>query len=211
MAISLTWIDHASFRIAGTRVIYIDPWKMPDGEQGGDGDLVIVSHTHHDHCSPDDIRRVLKPGRDILAPADVVASLGDGYAAGPGERITLGDVTVETVRAYNPNKKFHPHEKNWLGFVLGLDGVRIYYAGDTDLIDEMGELRDIDVALLPVGGTYTMNPDEAAEACRRIQPALAIPYHYGDIVGTADDAQAFANAAPCKVRILAPGQSLELR
>lgn len=201
----LTWLGHASFRITSDTRVYIDPWKI-DGEPH-DGDLVIVSHGHYDHCSPEDVRKVAKPTADILAPADAAAALGRGTSAEFGTKVTMGGAIVETVRAYNPEKTFHPRRSNWFGVVLTVDGARIYYAGDTDVVPEMGDLRDIDVALLPVGGTYTMDPAEAARACRMIQPAVAIPYHWGDIVGDETDARTFADKAPCEVRILKPGES----
>lgn len=208
MAVELTWLGHASFRIAATHVVYIDPWKLTEAPT--DGHLVIVSHEHHDHLSAEDIDKVAGDNAEILASPAAVAKLGRGHGAGPGEKVTLAGVEVETIPAYTPAKTFHPKAAGGLGIILTLDGVRIYYAGDTDLIDEMGQLRDIDVALLPVGGTYTMTATEAAEAARRISPAMAIPYHFGDIVGDANDASTFAAAAPCKVQILQVGETTRI-
>ncbi|MFW6155487.1 MAG: MBL fold metallo-hydrolase [Planctomycetota bacterium] len=205
MAVELTWLNHASFRLAGDdHVVYIDPWKI-EGEPH-DGDLVIVSHEHYDHLSPDDIARVIKPDGEILASAPAVARLGRGHAASPNEKVTLAGIEVETLPAYNPAKRYHPLSAGGLGVVIALGGLRIYYAGDTDLIEEMGHLEHIDVALLPVGGTYTMNAAEAAQAARRITPAVAIPYHFGDIVGTMADAETFADAG-CPVKVLEPGKT----
>jgi len=208
MSIELTWLGHASFRLAGGPVVYIDPWKI-DGAPG-DGDLVIVSHSHSDHCSDGDVARVIKADGEVLAPADTVDQLGRGTVAGPGQAYTPAGVTVHAVWAYNVNKAYHPRSKGWLGAVVEIGGARVYYAGDTDLIPEMGELGAVDAALLPVGGTYTMTAAEAAEACRRIAPAVAIPYHWGDIVGTRADADAFADAAGCEVRVLAPGDTITI-
>ena len=112
--------------------------------------------------------------------------------------------------AYNPNKRFHPRQNNWLGFVIEVGGKRIYYAGDTDLTDEMKALKNIDLALLPAGGTYTMNAEEAAEAANLIKPKMAIPYHWGDIVGRQDDAEKFAKSAGCEVKVMKPGQTLRI-
>ena len=120
----------------------------------------------------------------------------------------MDGVSVTGVAAYNPNKRFHAKGNNWLGFVIEIGSVRIYYAGDTDLTDEMKSLRDIDIALLPVGGTYTLNAFEAVRACEAISPKAAIPYHWGDIVGSAADAQAFTDNAPCPVHLLRPGDSV---
>lgn len=209
MAVEITWIGHASFRLAGDGgVVYIDPWKVPDTARA-DGNVVIVSHDHYDHCSPDDVVRVAVPGATIVAPPDTAAKFPAATPAGPGEKVIVGGVTVEAIPAYNVGKKFHPRENGWIGAVVTLDATRIYYAGDTDLIDEMGQLEAIDVALLPVGGTYTMTPAEAAQACQRIGCKQAIPYHWGDIVGSADDAAAFETAVSCcAVTVLTPGRSL---
>ena len=208
MGVQLTWIGHASFRLAAERVVYIDPWKIDSAPH--DGDLVVVSHGHHDHFSAEDVDKVSRSDGEVLAPPDVVAKLGRGQVARPGQDITVAGVEVRTVAAYNPGKPFHPRSGGGLGVVVTMAGIRVYYAGDTDLIDEMGQLTDIDVALLPIGGTYTMDAAEAAEACRRIAPSLAIGYHWGDIVGSRADADAFAAAAPCEVKILQPGESVEV-
>ena len=128
----------------------------------------------------------------------------------PGLTIELAGVRVQGVPAYNPNKQFHPKSNQWLGFIIEIGGKRIYYAGDTDLTDEMKALKDIDIALLPVGGTYTMNAAEAAEAAGHINPKLAVPYHWGDIVGGESDAEAFTTKSPCEAKLLHPGESLDL-
>ena len=210
MSVELQWIGHASFRIAGDgNVVYIDPWKLPEAPH--DADVVIVSHAHYDHCSPEDIAGVSKDDTAVIAPADTIAKLSAANAVTPGERMTIKDTTVEAVAAYNVGKTFHPRGNHWIGAVVTLGGKRIYYAGDTDLIDEMSLLEDVDVALLPVGGTYTLNSTEAAAAAERIGCKVAIPYHWGDIVGSDDDAKAFAAAVTsCETRILQPGESAVL-
>ena len=110
--------------------------------------------------------------------------------------------------AYNLAKQFHPKSNNWLGFVIEIAGKRIYYAGDTDATDEMKALKNIDLALLPAGGKYTMNADEAADATKQFKPKQAIPYHWGDIVGSQADADNFKKLAACKVTVLKPGESI---
>ncbi len=209
MSIQVKWIHHASFRIEGEGTIcYIDPWKIPPSPP--DADLVFVSHAHHDHLSPEDIKKISRADTAIVAPADVIASLHAQNALVPGESLTLKNVTIQAVAAYNIGKAFHPRGNNWCGAVFTIGGKRIYYAGDTDLIPEMSDLTDVDLALLPVGGTYTLGPDQAAKACAAIKCKAAVPYHYGDIVGTSSDAQAFAKQAPCKVHVLQPGEVLTL-
>jgi L-ascorbate metabolism protein UlaG (beta-lactamase superfamily) len=209
MALEITWIGHASFRLAtGESVVYIDPWKL--NAQPHDADIVFVSHSHYDHCSGDDIAAVSGSETTLIAPADAIETLHAANAVSPGECMTIRDVTLETTAAYNIGKDFHPKGNHCCGCVLTLAGQRVYYAGDTDLIPEMQSLRGVDLALLPVGGTYTLTAEEAARACKAIDCRLAIPYHWGDIVGDVQDAQTFAEQAPCEVRILQPGQSTEL-
>ncbi len=209
MSVEIKWINHASFRIAAPgNVLYIDPWKVPGAP--ADADVVFVSHSHHDHCSPPDIAKISKADTVILAPAETIKKIGKATAVDPGDQMTVKEITVEAVAAYNIGKQFHPRGHNWCGAVFTIGGRRIYYAGDTDLVSEMGNLKDIDVALLPVGGTYTLNAAEAARACTAIKCKAAIPYHWGDIVGSAADAQAFATAAPCKVHVMHPGQVIEI-
>ncbi|MHC4982464.1 MAG: MBL fold metallo-hydrolase [Planctomycetota bacterium] len=209
MGVEIKWIGHASFRIAGAgTVVYIDPWKLTD--EPHDADMVFVSHSHFDHCSAPDIQKVSKDDTTIVAPADAISDLRATNAVTPEEKITVKDVTVEPVAAYNISKSFHPKGNHWLGAVFTIDGKRIYYAGDTDLIPEMSDLKDVDVALLPVGGTYTLTAAEAADACKAIGCKTAIPYHWGEIVGSAADAEKFAKAAACEAKILQPGESVSI-
>jgi len=209
MGITLQWLGHASFKICHEEtVIYIDPWKLKDSPH--DASLVLISHSHYDHYSPEDITRISGADTKLIASADVVAKEIAGETITPGQTIELGSVRVTGVASYNPRKQFHPKSNNWIGFVIELGSKRIYYAGDTDLTDEMKSLKEIDVVLLPVGGTYTMNAAEAAKATEHIKPERAIPYHWGDIVGGRADAEAFSKAAECEVQILSPGETTSL-
>lgn len=208
MGITIQWLGHASFKICHEdTVIYIDPWKLK--ESPGEATLVLVSHSHHDHYSPGDIAKVSGPDTKLIASADVVAKEKAGEAIMPGLTVELEGVRNRGVAAYNPNKKFHPKANNWVGFLIEIGSKQIYYAGDTDLTEQIKNLKDIiDVALLPVGGTYTMNAEEAAEATKYFKPALAIPYHWGDIIGGQEDAEKFAALAECEVKILKAGESI---
>jgi len=209
MGITIQWFGHASFKISHEKtVIYIDPWKLK--EEPHDATLVLVSHSHGDHYSAGDIAKVRGPDTKLIASADVVTKEGVGESLTPGMTIQSGDVRIIGVPAYNTNKRFHPRENNWLGFVIEVGGKRIYYAGDTDLTEEMKALKNIDLALLPAGGTYTMNAEEAAQAANQIKPKMAIPYHWGDIVGRQEDAEKFAKSASCKAKVLKPGESLRI-
>jgi L-ascorbate metabolism protein UlaG (beta-lactamase superfamily) len=209
MGITLQWLGHASFKICHEEtVIYIDPWKLKDSPH--DASFVLISHSHYDHYSPKDIARVSGENTKLIASADVVAKEKTGETITPGQTIELGSVRVSGVAAYNPHKQFHPKSSNWVGFVIELGSKRIYYAGDTDLTDEMKSLKEVDVALLPVGGTYTMNAADAAKATEHIKPERAVPYHWGDIVGGRADAEAFSKATECEVQILSPGETISL-
>jgi L-ascorbate metabolism protein UlaG (beta-lactamase superfamily) len=209
MGTTIQWLGHAGFKICHERtVIYIDPWKLKDSP--GDATIVLVSHSHYDHYSPPDIAKVSGAGTKLVASADVIQKEKKGEMILPGLTVDFGSVRISGVAAYNPGKQFHPKANNWVGFVIEVGSKRIYYAGDTDLTDEMKSLKEIDVALLPVGGTYTMDAADAAEAAKRIKPKTAIPYHWGQIVGSRADAEEFAAAADCKVQILSTGEKISL-
>ena len=204
---NIHWLGHDSFRLDGSSTVYIDPWKL--SADAPPADLVLVTHDHYDHFSPDDIARLSTPRTTLIGPASVTAKV-DGVAAVTlcaGETATVGGVTVAAVAAYNvdkfrqPGEVFHPRAAGGLGYIVELDGRRIYHAGDTDAIPEMRDVR-CDVALLPVSGTYVMTAAEAAEACRMISAAAAVPMHYGDIVGTAADAARFEGLCGVPVTVL---------
>ncbi len=207
MPVKLQWFGHASFKItSGSDVIYIDPWKLK--ESAHDATIVLVSHSHYDHYSADDIAKVSGMTTKFVAAEDVVKKQGKGEVLKPGQTVDIGDVKVTGVPMYNPAKQYHPRSNNWVGFIIEIGGKRIYYAGDTDETKEMDALKNIDLALLPVGGTYTMNAAEAAAATKVFKPKQAIPYHWGDIVGSKADADKFAKSAACPVKVLAPGDSI---
>ncbi len=193
------WLGHASFRLDGSATVYIDPWKL---HRPRPADIVLVTHEHHDHLSPDDIASVTKLETVIVCPASCRAKLrGDVRVIKPGQSITIGEVTVRAVPAYNTNKPNHPREAGHVGYVVEMDGRRVYHAGDTDLIPEMAEIG-CDVAILPVGGTYTMTAKEAAEALGLLHPEYAVPMHYGDVVGSSKDAEALRSLAPEDVEVV---------
>lgn len=210
MSTTIQWLGHASFKISHKdEVIYIDPWKIKNAAH--DATMVLVSHSHYDHYSSDDIAKVSGANTKLIATADVIAQQGAGEQILPGSTKDMNGVVVQGIAAYNPRKQFHSKSNQWLGFIIQIDSRRIYYAGDTDLIEEMKTIDDISVALLPVGGTYTMNAAEAAEAAKHINPKIAIPYHWGDIVGGRKDAEEFAQKTSCDVKILSPGQMINLQ
>jgi L-ascorbate metabolism protein UlaG (beta-lactamase superfamily) len=200
----IMWLGHDGFRIDGSLTVYIDPYQI---EPGPPADLVLVSHDHFDHCSPEDISRIQGPETVIVTePLSAKKLSGDVRPVRPGERVDLQRASVLPVPSYNTDKAFHPKENQWLGFVLEMDGAKVYHAGDTDHIPEMADL-EVDVALLPVSGTYVMTWEQAVEAARAIRPGLAIPMHYGTVVGDEQDARRFEKAleGDIEVRILPRG------
>jgi len=199
--VEIELLGHASVKIfAEGKVVYIDPWKL--SSEAEKADLVLVTHEHYDHCSPEDVEKVSGKETVVIAPADCAGKLrGNVKSLLPGEKTTEQGIEIEAVPAYNPTKQFHPKANNWVGYIISIGGKRIYHAGDTDLIPEMKEVK-ADIVLLPVGGTYTMNAEEAAEAANLIAPETAIPIHYGDIVGSKADAEKFKEKCKCKVEIL---------
>lgn len=188
--VEIYWLGHASFKIkGGGKVIYIDPWKLKSSEEAT---LVLVTHEHFDHCSPEDVAKIVGRKTVIVTTPDCAAKLkGNIRAVTPGDVIELDGLRVETVAAYNTDKGFHKMASRWVGFVITLGGVRIYHAGDTDKTQEMRDLRNITVALLPVSGTYVMTAEQAAEAAKIIKAGISVPMHYGDIIGSEKDAERF--------------------
>jgi len=193
----IKWLGHDAFRIESAKTIYFDPYEIAAGPEA---DLILVTHEHFDHCSPEDVNRLQRSGTVIVTEKDSAGKLsGDVRVVKPGDSITVGDIKIEAVPAYNVNKNFHPKANGWLGFILEIEG-RLYHSGDTDFIPEMKDLK-VDIALLPVSGTYVMTADEAVEAALAIAPRLAIPMHYGAIVGNDSDAATFKSALEGKVEV----------
>ncbi len=196
------WLGHASFRIEGEKAtVYIDPWKL---KGSAPADVICITHSHFDHLSEEDVEKIRKPSTVIIGPADCGGEFGEAFTEiAVGGSQSVGDVTVEAVPAYNTDKDFHPKSSNWVGYIVTVDGVRIYHTGDTDVIPEMDDVST-DVALVPVGGTYTMTVGQAADAVEKINPKVAVPMHCGDIVGTLNDRETFKAACKTSVVILDP-------
>jgi L-ascorbate metabolism protein UlaG (beta-lactamase superfamily) len=208
---ALDWLGHSGFRLrAGRSTVYIDPYRVsPDAPKA---DLILVTHGHYDHFSPQDLEVLSHKGTWLVAPAAVAERVsGNVLSIAPGEMLEdelVRGVAVAAVAAYNTSKRdaegnvFHPPAAGFVGYDLNVRGERLYHAGDTDVIPEMDAVAGVEVALLPVSGTYVMTAREAAEAARRIAPRVAVPMHWGEHIGTREDAEEFAAAAPGEVRIL---------
>ena len=186
-------------------VIYIDPFQMK--EEPKDADFVLITHDHYDHFSPEDIGKVSKADTILVVPEKMAAKarevsgmVGKIETVKPSVYREMGGLEFETVPAYNTLKPFHPKSAEWVGYILRIDGKRIYIAGDTDATKEAKAVK-CDIALVPIGGTYTMDAKKAAELINTIRPDVAIPVHYGHIVGKPSDGEVFAEnvMAPIKV------------
>ena len=182
------WYGHDSFRIEDK--IYIDPWKL--SALVPKADYIFITHSHYDHYSVEDINKLSTDTTKVICTHDVAMKEGkSAIAVSPYQTINQDALKITTIPAYNINKKFNPKEKNWVGFIITLsDGTTIYHAGDTDFIPEMKSLS-VNIALLPVSGTYVMTAEEAIKAANTFKPNIVIPMHYGDIVGSKLDADKF--------------------
>ena len=197
---------HSSVRVAAEgKVLYVDPFRLP--AEPHDADLIFLTHDHFDHFSPQDVIKAMKPETVFVMP-ERTAKAAEEVTAGhrvltvaPGQTREAEGLRFETVAAYNPDKPFHPRENGWVGYVLTVLGRRVYVAGDTDATPEAAGVN-CEIALLPIGGKYTMDPEQAADLARRMGPKVVIPIHYGSVVGTEQAYDRFLAAAGSGLRIV---------
>ncbi|MEM3711963.1 MAG: MBL fold metallo-hydrolase [Thermoproteota archaeon] len=199
------WLGHAGFRIVGEgKTIYIDPYKIKGGSAA---DIILVTHNHFDHFSVDDIKKISTPSTVIVGPKECEAKFRtlnmEHKIVKPGVSLDLSGVRIDAVPSYNVSKSFHPKLDGKVGYVVTVSGVKIYHAGDTDRIPEMANIKP-DISLLPVGGTYTMNAEDAAQASIDIGTGIFIPMHYGAIVGDKSDAERFKSIVGEKAVVMEP-------
>ncbi len=201
--IKIAYLGHSGFLINNEKKIAIDPYNISDAAGSEKVDLILITHSHYDHCSIKDMQKLAKKGTIVVVPADAQSKITrvedvEMQIIEVGDELTFGDVKIVAVPAYNVDKEFHPKSEGWMGFIVKMGDVIIYHAGDSDKIPEMSKLSGYGkdgnkfVAMLPVSGTYTMTAEEAAEVASLISPTVAIPMHYGaGVAGTAEDAQRF--------------------
>lgn len=193
---NIRWFGHASFvitdTVSGNRIYYIDPYELPTGSNLKKADLVFVTHAHQDHLSEGDIDHILKPETTVIATPDSLATLKipdeQKFPVASNKDYSIKGTKFETIPAYNANPErlnAHPKSNNWVGYILSVNNQKIYHAGDTDFIPEMKDLvaENIDIAMLPMGGTYTMDVSEAIEAANSIKAKITIPMHYRRLLG----------------------------
>lgn len=201
--IELKWLGHSGFLVRNHKVIYIDPYNLKENSEKAD--LILLTHSHYDHCSIADIKNITKEGTKIVLTADSQSKITrletpiDIHIVEPNQELTFGELKIATIPSYNLDKTFHAQGEGWVGYLIKMNDILIYHAGDCDLIPEMQRLTGYKqpdkkfIALLPIGGKFTMNVEEAAEAAKLIKPSLAIPIHYGSIIGNKEDAEEFAS------------------
>ncbi len=198
-------LTHSSIRIHSTAgTLYIDPYQIR--ETTNDADMIFITHDHYDHYSPEDIKKVIGEKTCLIVPEKMAKTVTADFGRNTitvvrtGESYTVNGLSFETVPAYNLLKPFHPRKSGWCGYVLNTDDSRVYIAGDTDATKEANSVT-CDIAMVPIGGTFTMDARKAAELINHIKPSVAIPIHYGSVVGKPEDAEVFKRNVDSSIQV----------
>ncbi|HEY9398352.1 MAG TPA: MBL fold metallo-hydrolase [Nitrososphaeraceae archaeon] len=208
--IGITWNGHAGFKIIyGNKKVYIDPYKLSKNyENISDADIVLITHNHFDHLSIEDLKNIINERTVIVSAQECLSQLKslkvkESIGIDPRNSVRVDDLKIETVPAYNVDKEFHPKNDKKIGFIVEFGNDRLYHTGDSDMIPEMKDTKP-SIVLIPVSGTYVMTAEEASKAVNElINPRIAIPMHYGTIVGNKEDAIRFSELVTvCKTKIL---------
>ncbi len=202
---NLQWTGQGSIRYkVANKIVYVDPYNQKNDEIA---DILLITHPHHDHLSMNDIKKIYGDKTNIFCPAEAQKTLRDklnieSQILNPWDEVTVEDITIKAVPAYNLTKKtFHPKEKNWLGFVVSYNDISVYFAGDTERIPEMAKIT-CDIALLPLGQTYTMNSvEDAAQSAIDVSAKIAVPVHYGMFEGSNEDVEHFRELLKDKIQV----------
>lgn len=195
----------SSIKITSDKIIYFDPYKIE--EEVHDADLIFITHDHYDHYDVESIKKIMKDTTKIIIPdkmaPTVLMTFNSKNITGvlPNNNYELEGIPVETIPSYNTNKEYHPKNNNWVGYIITLNDERIYISGDTDITDENKQVK-CDIALIPIGGTYTMTAKEAAELVNIIKPKTVIPTHYITIVGSKKDEEEFISLIDKNIEII---------
>lgn len=201
---NIHWLGHDTFRItAGNTTVYVDPFRIKADRPQPKADIIVITHDHHDHCSVEDVAKIVRSDTIIVSTPSCAAKLtGTVKTARRGDVTEARGVRIEAVPAYNIGKRYHPKDADGVGYILTIQGKRLYFAGDTDHIPEMKDLKNIAIAFLPVSGTYVMTETEAADSALDIKPDIAVPIHWGVIIGTRMNAELFAERLKGKVEVI---------
>lgn len=198
-------LTHSSIKITGNKILYFDPYQIE--EESHDADIIFVTHDHFDHYSPEDIKKVTKDDTRLIMPESMKEQVKGAFTdfgrcefINPDGMMEAKGLMIKAVPAYNRLKPFHTKGKKYVGYLVTMDGVSYYVAGDTDMTSENQNVK-CDVALVPVGGKFTMDYKEAAKFINHIGPKLAIPTHYGTVAGSSEDGKKFAELVDKKIEV----------
>lgn len=195
----------SSIRIEGSKTVYFDPFLIESG--ANDADVILITHSHQDHFDPESIGKVSNANTVFVVPAGMEKKMGQIAAKeqlrllSPGDEIEVEGLKIKALPAYNKAKPFHPKRNKWLGYLLEMDETRYYVAGDTDVVKELQAVQ-CDIALVPIGGTYTMTAKDASGLINQIKPVATVPTHYGTIVGKKEDADEFRSLVDPDIEVV---------